>query len=181
MARNRILGYRAQTRSRVLAYTVTFALLLVLLACLQVAFFGKLRPFGAVPDLMICTVLIIAYFCGQYAGAITGIAAGFLIEAIGSLGVSILPVAFMIGGYVVGYYAHTLGQKRYPVYLLYLGGALILRAGLTVIYAAISYESVNLLHILWESVLPEALGTALAGILLYFPIGGICRLLARKA
>lgn len=180
MARNRILGYQARTRSRMIAYTVTFALLILFLACMQVAFFGKLQLFGAVPDLMICTVLIIAYFSGAHAGAMTGIAAGFVIEALGSRGISILPVVFMIGGYLVGYYAHLLNAKRYSTYLFYLAGALALRAALTVVYACINYQSVNLINILLHSVLPELGVTAVAGLILYFPIGGICRLLERK-
>ncbi len=180
MPRNRILGYRAQTRSRMIAYTLTFACLIVLLSSMQVAFFGKLRPFGAVPDLMICTVLCIAYFSGQYAGAITGIAAGFLIESIGSQGISLLPVIYMVGGYIAGYYAKNITQKRYVMYLFYLACALFVRAGTTVIYACLHYEFVNLPKILLYSALPECIGTAIAGCVLYFPIGLVCRILEKR-
>ena len=180
MPRNRILGYRAQTRSRMIAYTLTFGCLLVILASMQVAFFGRIQPFGAVPDLMICTVLCISYHSGKYAGAITGIAAGFLIEAIGSQGISLLPVIYMIGGYVAGHYARGVRQRRFVMYLFYLACALFVRAGTTVVYASLHYQYVHLPKILFYSVLPECITTAIAGVVLYFPILLVCRIPERK-
>lgn len=180
MLRNRVLGYRAQTRSRIVAYCVTFTLLLVLMASMQVALLGRWRPLGAVPDLMLVTVLGIAFFSGQYAGAITGIGAGFLIEAMGSQGITLLPVVYMVGAYVAGHYARTVKKAKYPAYLFYLGCALLLRAGVTVTYTALTYQTLDLVRVLLYAVLPEMLVTALAGLVSYFPIGIICRLLARK-
>ncbi len=180
MARNRILGYRAQTRSRMIAYTLTFACLIVIVASMQVALLGRIKPLGAVPDLMICTVLCVAYFSGKYSGAMVGIAAGFLIEAIGSQGISLLPIVYMIGGYVAGHYAKSVMRNRYVTYLFYLACALFVRAGMTVIYACLHYEFVNLPKILLYSVLPEGIGTAIAGCVLYFPVGLVCMIPERK-
>ncbi len=180
MARNRILGYQAQARSRIAAYIITFSLLLILIGSMQVAFFGRLRPFGAIPDLMICTVLAVAFFDGRYTGAIVGLCGGFLIEAMGGQGITLLCPVYMIGGYVVGHYSRTVHPKKYTVYLFYLACACLLRAALTVIYACLCYETVNLPDILLHTVLPELGGTAIAGLVLFFPIGGICRLLERK-
>lgn len=176
----RILGYQAQTRSRMIAYTLTFALMLLVVSTVQVSILGRFRPFGAVPDLMICTVLCTAYFCGRYAGAITGIGAGFLIEAIGSQGISLLPVIYMLVGYIAGYYARTVKPKRYTIYLFFLACVLFVRAGTTVVYACLTFRSVDLIKILRYSVLPELLGTAIAGVLLFFPVGLVCGLLERK-
>lgn len=178
MAR-RILGYRAQARSRMLAYSLCIGLLLSVTASFQVSVLGRFRPFGGVPDLMICTVLCVAFFCGRYAGAITGIAAGVLIEAIGSQGISLLPVIYMIGGYVAGHYANNVRPKRYSVYLFFHACALFLRAGVTVVYASLNYRTVDLPKILLYSVLPELLGTLIAGVLLFFPVGLVCRFLQR--
>ena len=176
----RILGYRAQTRSRIIAYTVTIGLMLLIVASVQVTIPKSLCFFGAVPDLMICTVLCVAYFCGRYAGAITGIAAGFIIEAIGSRGISLLPVVYMIGAYVAGHYARTVKPKRYTIYLFFLACALFVRAGVTVVYACMNYKTVHLLKILLYTVLPEMGGTAIAGLILFFPVCLVCRLLERK-
>jgi hypothetical protein len=52
-----ILGHRAQTRARSIRYTVLVSLLLLLAAVLQVTLLSRYRLLGAVPDLMIVTVL----------------------------------------------------------------------------------------------------------------------------
>ena len=176
MPQNRILGYGALTRSKMILNTVTVGLMLIVCSALQVSFFGKFRFFGAVPDLMLCTVLCVCYFRGRYAGAITGIAAGVLIEAIGSQGISLLPVVYMMLGYVVGHYSRAIHPRRFSVYLLYLSCGLVLRALVTVGYACLTYEFINIPQILLCAVLPEMGGTAIAGCVLYAPVKAVCRL-----
>lgn len=180
MSQKYILGHRAQTRTRAIRYSVLVGLLLIIVAVLQVSFFSRFRLLGAVPDLMICTVLILAFFCGQYTGAVTGIAAGFLIEAIGSTGITVLPLCYLLCGYLAGHYARTVIPRRYSVYLIYLGCILAVRATVTVLYACMTYESVNLPVILLESVLPEAAVTAIAGAVMYFPLMAFCKFLDKK-
>lgn len=177
MQKNRVLGYKARERSKILVYTLTVGIMILIFSALQVSLFGRIRPFGAVPDLMLCLVLGIAVFKGEYAGAITGICAGFVIEAIGSRGISLLPVVYMIYGYVVGNYAkHT---RRYVYYLFYLAIGLIVRASLTVTYACLNYRIINLPDIVLYSVLPEALGTALVGCVMYVIVKPVCFLMDR--
>ncbi|MBQ8309435.1 MAG: rod shape-determining protein MreD [Clostridia bacterium] len=177
MPQNRILGYQAQARSKIVLNTVTIGALLILCSTLQVSLFGRFKIFGAVPDLMLCTVLCIAYFRGKYAGSITGIAAGVLIEAIGSQGISLLPVVYMVFGYVVGHYSRAIHPKRYTVYLIALACGLCLRAFVTVGYTCLTYELINLPQILLCAVLPEMSGTAIMGCALYYPVQLICKLL----
>ncbi len=179
MAQKLILGHRAQTKARVIRYTVLVGLVLMLSAILQVSLFSRFRVLGAVPDLMIVSVLCISFFCGRYAGAITGIAAGFLIDAIGTTGITILPLCYFLCGYLVGHYARAM-QKGYTSYLLYLGCILPIRATVTVLYACMTYQNVNLPEILLRSVLPEVLVTAVAGLALYFPYKLFCNQLERK-
>jgi rod shape-determining protein MreD len=180
MPHNRILGYGALTRSKIILNTVTSGLLLIVCAALQVSFFGRFRFFGAVPDLMICTVLCISYFRGKYAGAITGIGAGFFIEALGSVGISLLPLFYLFLGYVAGHYARAIHPKRYAVYLFYLMFTVVFRMIITVTYIGITYESFHLLEIVTRILLPEAADTAVAGCILYFPIKALCGWLMRR-
>lgn len=174
MRGNRILGYRARNRSKIILHILVIGLLLTVFASFQVSFLSKLRFLGAVPDLMLCAVLCMAYFCGRYTGATTGIAAGFLIEALGSQGISLLPVFYFLIGYIAGHYAKAVIPKRYTVYLIYLICALFLRAGATVTYTCLTYAHIHLPHILLYTVLPEMAGTALVGLVLYFPMKPIC-------
>ncbi len=181
MSKKYITGYRAQTRTMALRYTLSIAVLLLLVAIMQSTVFSAFRIFGAVPDLMICTVLIIAFFFGQYAGAITGIGAGWLIEAMGGgTGILILPVIYLLCGYLTGYFAKSASARRYPVYLIYLGIVLLLRAGTTVTYACLSYQYIDLPKILLQTVLPELIATAVCGSLLYAPLKAFCVAVEKK-
>ena len=175
-----MMGSQSQTRAKLIAYTVCVSLLLLLLAVLQVTVFAKISVFGATPDLMLCAVLGVSFFLGRYAGAITGIGAGFLIEAMGSTGISLLPLFYLLLGYLAGHYARVIVPKRLTAYLIYLLPALLLRAGITLTYICLSYESFNVIRILLSTLLPEAAETALFGAILYFPIRLLCERLMRK-
>ena len=180
MPKNRVLGYRARERSRIILYTVTVGIMILVLSSLQVSFFGKLSVAGAVPDLMLCLVLSIAFFKGEYAGAITGIAAGFVIEAIGSQGISLLPVVYMVYGYLVGHFACSVHTKGYLSYLFYLLLGMVLRAAVTVAYVCLTYRIIHLPDVILNSVLPELLASGIAGCILYFPMKPLCAWIDKK-
>lgn len=174
MSEKYILGHRAQLRSRIIRYVLLVGLLLITVAVLQVSLLSRFRLLGAVPDLMICTVLCIGFFGGCYMGAVTGIAAGVLIDAIGSTGIVLLPLAFMLCGYLAGHFAKTLNHTAYLSYLVYLALTLLYRAVITLLYACMTYRSIHLPSLLLHSVLPEMLVTAIAGLILYFPMMWFC-------
>ncbi|MBQ2735076.1 MAG: hypothetical protein IJF33_04515 [Clostridia bacterium] len=166
-----VLGRRAQTRSEAIKYTVLIGCLLVLVAVLQVSFFGRFRFFGAVPDVMLCTVLCLAFFYGRYTGSISGMAGGFLIEAIGGTGgVVLLPLIYFLYGYVVGYYCRAVILKRFSSYSFYLFTAVALRAAVTLLYACLTYKRIRLPYLFLQILLPEAVGTLLVGCVFYFPM-----------
>ncbi len=180
MARNRILGYRAQTRASILANTVVYASFFLLLALIQTSLLGRFRPFGTLPDLMLCGVLGVAYFAGKYTGAISGLFAGFLIEALGSQGLSLLPVLYLLLGYTLGHYASAGGARRALRYLIFLSVSLLMRAGVTVWYVSLTYGTVfPLSYTLFEVVLPELIATAVSGLILWIPCGLVARIPAR--
>ena len=170
MSQKYVSGYRAQTRARAARYILSISGAILLLAVLQTTLFARARIFGAIPDLMLCAVICIAYFLGRYAGAVTGIGAGVLIEALGSVGVSILPVVYLLCGYLAGHYARAVTPKRYGAYLVYLAVALPVRAATTLTYACLSYHSIDLPKILLQTVLPELVATAICGCVLYVPL-----------
>lgn len=179
MSNKYILGHRAQTRNKTLRYAVTFSAVLLLLAMLQVSLFGKFRLFGAVPDLMICAVLCIGFFVGQWAGAVSGIGAGFLIEALGGSGIVILPLCYLFQGYLIGYYVRPT-QRGIVQYLICFVITLFYRASITVLYACMSYRNFSLPAVLLHTVLPEMGATALAGIILFFPMFLLCAWLEKQ-
>lgn len=165
-----ILGHRAQTRSTAIRYTLIVGALLILTACLQTSLLSRFRLFGAVPDLMICTVLCLSFFGGRYMGAITGIAGGFLIEALGSFGISLLPLLYLFFGYLIGHYARAVIPKRYVSYISYLGITVLLKVAITLLYICMTYRNIDLPKQFVQILLPEAILTAALGAIWYFPM-----------
>ena len=175
MSRNRMMRFESKARSRLVVFFVLLALLILAGAILQTSVFGKLTYVGAVPDIMLCIVLCVAYFNGRHHGAITGLAAGALIEAMASSGIVLLPLFYMLFGYMAGHYARAVQPKKFVPYLFYLMFALFLRAALTILYACLTYQNIHLVQILIHAVLPEMFSTAVAGLCLYFPLMLFCR------
>ena len=141
---------------------------------LQTTLFAQYRIFGAVPDLCYGSLLLVAYFCGKETGAITGIAAGFAVEALGSVGISLLPVFYLFCGYVCGYFTRAIVPRRFSAFAAVLGVALPVRAAITLVYMSLTYSHVNLPQLLVRNILPEMLATALFAAAIYWPIKKIC-------
>ncbi len=174
-------GLRGDSKKSIVLYCVVIGLLLLLVAVLQTSLFPRMRLLGAIPDLALCAVLCISYFCGRYTGGIVGIVAGFLVEALGSVGISLLPLCYFILGYLAGYYARAVNPKRFTNYVFYLAAALVYRATVTVAAASLSYEFLHLPQLLLHSVLPEMLYTAIVGCALYALMKPVCKLLLKKS
>lgn len=164
-----VMGHASRARSAMIRYTLLIGLLLITVASMQVSLLSRFRIFSSSADLMLCTVVCLAFLGGRHTGAIAGIAGGFLIEAMGSSGLMLLPLFYLFLGYVVGHYSRAM-EKRYTAYLMYLGIALVYRAAITVFYTCITYQNVNLPDILLRILLPEMLLSAIAGCAIYFPI-----------
>ena len=65
---------------------------LFLLCIMQSTVFGRWKLFGAVPDLMLCAVVLLGYCNGREEGAVGGIAAGTMTAMLGTVGVTVDPV-----------------------------------------------------------------------------------------
>jgi cell shape-determining protein MreD len=111
---------------------------------------------------------------------VSGIGAGFLIEAIGSHGFTILPLCYFLIGYLIGHYARGGSRRGFLSYLPYLAAVLFLRMAITCFYACINYQTINLFQILMQAILPELLVTAIAGVVIYFPMLLFCGWLEKK-
>lgn len=174
MAQRVIPGRIGQGRARMARSILTLGGLLLAACVVQVSVLSRWRLFGVVPDLCFATVLCVAYFCGKETGAVTGIAGGFLIEAMGSQGIALLPVVYLICGYVCGYFTRAILPRRFTAFLFVLGAALPVRALTTVIYASVLWQSLNLPSLLLRTVLPELFTTAVCACAVYAPIKAVC-------
>lgn len=169
-----IRGRFSQNRIRAAKFILTELALFLVLILLQTTLFARYRIFGAIPDLCYAGLILVSYFCGKETGAVTGIAAGFAVEALGSVGISLLPVFYLFCGYVCGYFTRAILPRRFSAFAAVLGVAVPVRAAITLIQMCLTYSSVNLPRILLYSLLPEMLATALFACALYWPVRKLC-------
>lgn len=91
---------------------VKVAVVLLLAAVAQVSIFSQLHVFGAVPDLLLVTLVGVALLRGSVAGAVGGFFAGLVVDtaSLGVLGLTALVLTLV--GFWVGRYGETTGRDR---------------------------------------------------------------------
>jgi hypothetical protein len=112
-------------------------LLISFFALLQTTLFARFCPFGAIPDLMLPLVIAIAMTEDEKWGAVCGIAAAFVIEAIGSSGAALLPLLYAAAGYFCPIITALYLTDSPPVRALYTAVSGIGRSFMTLIYLAL--------------------------------------------
>ena len=91
---------------------VKAAVVLFVAAVAQVSIFSQLHVFGAVPDLLLVSLVAIALLRGSVVGAVGGFFAGLLVDTatLGTLGLTSLVLT--LAGYWIGRYGETTGRDR---------------------------------------------------------------------
>lgn len=145
-------------------------LVLFLLTVFQTTVLGRWQLLGAVPDLMLCATVMLGFCCGREEGAVLGILSGVLITMLGSYGITVAPVFYMMVGYVCGHFGRTVYPKRFLSYLFFLGVSLPFAAVKTVIQACLMQENPRPAMLLLYAVLPQAAGTLLCGVVFFLPL-----------
>ena len=91
---------------------VKAAVILFVAAIAQVSIFSQLHVFGAVPNLLLVSLVAIALLRGSIVGAVGGFFAGLLVDTatLGTLGLTSLVLT--VAGYWIGRYGETTGRDR---------------------------------------------------------------------
>ena len=144
-------------------------------ALLQTSFLAVLEPFGAVPDLMMLMSVGVGYFCAPTVGAVFGLASGVVSYALGGLGFAALPFLYGAAGYLAGLIAKNLYKGKFGVWCLYSVGGALLKSVYSFLCCAVFSGEFQLWAVLWRTVLPEFVGTALLGAAIYIPVKKICK------
>lgn len=165
------------TVSEVVKYCV-YALMGLFLILLQITFFSRVRPFGSTPDILIVATAMTAMYENERAGAIFGLAVGFVAEALGTTGVSLLPLIYMCIGYACGIIASEYYKRSVLLFLIFDAGVLAVRMFTTLIYIVLTWDIVDISIIFPEVLIPELLSTFVISpvpALLLYPIWRIFR------
>jgi rod shape-determining protein MreD len=91
---------------------VKAAALLFVAAIAQVSIFSGVHVFGAVPDVLLVSLVAVSLLRGSVVGAVGGFFAGLLVDTatLGMLGLSSLVLT--LAGYWIGRYGETTGRDR---------------------------------------------------------------------
>ena len=133
--------------------------LIIVFAMLQITVFSKTRPFGAIPDLMLPLVIAIGISEGERWGGVSGLAAAFIIECLGSAGITLLPLLYVPCGFIAGLLGTYYLRDSFVIRLILTFASGILRAIFTIIYVCINFDSVNASLMFTEMVFPEFIST----------------------
>ncbi|MBQ4353969.1 MAG: hypothetical protein IJC71_03650 [Clostridia bacterium] len=131
------------------------ALLLVFFSLLQTTLFTRFRPFGAVPDLILPLTVAVAMAFRERWGAVFGLIGAFIIESLGGSSVTILPILYMLTGYIVGLTSTYTFRDSPVVRVLYTLITSPIRMLFTLIALAAAVGEFNLITIITSILLPE--------------------------
>ncbi len=160
----------SEEKGQVVKNVVIDGVILFLLCIFQTTVLGRWKIFGAVPDLMLCSVLLIGFCRGHEYGAVGGITAGIFSATLGTVGVTVAPVFYFLVGYLCGYFARTVTQKSIAPYLFFLAISLPFGAIETAVQAILTKSDLNITALFLHAILPESAGTFLCGAILFFPL-----------
>ncbi len=163
-----------QDRRRSLKHLAAFILLFILLLTAQTVVLPQMRVFGSVPDVCFAALILISCFCGMETGAVTGIAVGFAVDALGSVGFSILPVCYLLCGYLFGYLGKAHCRRAFGGCLFLALCSLPIRSLITLLLAWLHVGELSLGPLLLKTLLPELLATALTLAIIAYPIYRLC-------
>lgn len=160
--RIRVIRLGIQVNSEDIIKGAVSALLMIFFVLLQTTFFVRFAPFGKVPDLMLIFVLAIGVCEGEKWGAVFGLVAAFVIQALGSSGTGpeLLPLVYMPVGLVGGILSKYYLRHTFPVMASYALAATLLRSIITVITASVMLKA-SLGEIITKIALPEYFSTAI--------------------
>ena len=152
---------------------IIYGTLVLFTAVAQCSFFSQLDICPATPDLVIGIVIAIALLDSVSSAAAVGVAAGFVTDALGSVGsVAFSAVFYLIVAVLLG----TLAQKMLPRFMSWLClliPALALRAVYTLICLSVSAHAFAPISLMGAVLIPELITTAILCIPAY-PLVKLC-------
>ena len=153
----------------VLRRLIVYSIAIFFIGVLQCAFFSRLAPFGATPDLMLCAICAIAMLDNKKSALICAIAAGYFLDALGSTSPSFSALFYLVAATV----AVLIGEKLIPQllsFLLLMLPMLALRAVGTYINLWIAAGMLPSASVILGTIFTEGISTLALCIPIYFLI-----------
>ncbi len=133
--------------------------LLVFFSLTQTTIFAKFRPYGAIPDLILPLVTAVAMTEKEKWGAVFGLISAFVIESLGGSTFTILPILYMLTGYLVGILTTFYFRDSFATRALYTLVTAAVRVIFTLIAIFATIGGVTFISAIRAAVIPEFLAT----------------------
>ncbi len=154
-------------RPELLKRVAIYGILTLILGSAQCSFFPILKICPKTPDLIMGMLLAITLIDSPKSAALTALAAGFFIDAIGGGALSLSPVVYTLFVVIISLLSHKMLSGFASCEILMIP-ALVYRAIATAVCVAISNKALLPTSELFAIILPEALTTAICCLPLYF-------------
>ena len=143
------------------------AVLIILLFALQISLFGNLDLVGATPNLMMVVCVSFAMLRGSRSGMITGFFCGLLTDAFTTGPVGLYALLFLYTGFFSGRVYRKFYPENYmiPLGMIALADALFNAACYVILF--LTRSRYHVLFYLFRVIVPEALYTLIAALLVY--------------
>ncbi len=139
---------------RIAVYSAAF----FVLGILQCAFFSRLKPFGAVPDITLGALCATLMLDNKKSAAICAVAAGYFVDALGSLPPAFSPLFYLICIVLISLISDKM-MPRFASFCLCLVPAVLLGALYTLICIWASMGTLPSASVLFGELLGGAVGT----------------------
>lgn len=154
-------------RPELIKRIIIYGLLTLLLGSAQCSFFPLLDICPSTPDLIMGMLLAIALIDSDKSAAVTALAAGFFIDAVGGGAIALSPLIYCIFVLFISLFSAKM-LTSLPSYILLMIPALLYRGAATALCMAIEGRGMPPVSEILATVAPELICTALLCIPLYF-------------
>lgn len=168
------------SRSAILRRILIYTPLFFILGVAQCSFFTELSFISAVPNIVMGAIAAIALLDSQHTSIICALASGFMIDALGSSGISLAPISFL----VIALVASEISKKILPTFISYLAvlvPSAIINTLFTVIKIFFATKELRVLSILKTILLPEFILTLIFSLPLFFIIRFLALIVDKKS
>ncbi len=147
-------------------------LVLFLCAVVQTSLLSRYRLFGAVPEIVLPTVVAIGIFDKERTGTIAGIMGGVIVDALGGGWLSLSPIVYMACGCISALLSYSILRREFISWLSATAVSLVVHSVISVISALIMIKTLaaGFSDIILTLVIPQYFSSIIMSIPMYFII-----------
>ena len=162
---------------KLIAGASVYVIVTIILAVIQTCGF---ELFGCSVAFILSLVCSVGFVFGEKEGAALGLFGGFVCDCLGTVGFSILPLFYMLCGYICGIMIKWFLSRNLPSFVIYCLIVGILREGVTFLYYMLYSENFRFFETVIKVLIPEYFAFVLFSPLMYLLSVLIKRILMRN-